>query len=107
MIIVMAIIKVASQFTEYPGPRTREDWEFSGQEFYEDYLKPEYDKLGDKDILKIDLDWTYRYPSSFLSEVFGRFQKEYSDKWWEKIELISTEDPSLLSFISHLAKKYE
>ncbi len=96
-------INVATDFTEFPWARYRTDWDHSWQEFFEDYL----DKTDDYQKIIVNLDWTYWYPSSFLSEAFWNFYKKYWDEWWNKLELHSDEDPSLIDFIKHLIKKDE
>lgn len=96
-------INVAKDFSEFPWARYRSDWEFSGQEFFEDYLDntEEYEKII------VNLDWTYWYPSSFLSEAFCSYYKKYKQEWRDKLEFHSDEDPSLVDFINHLVMKDE
>ena len=96
-------IHVAEEFTEFPWARYRSDWDFSWQEFYETFL----DNTDKFDRIEVYLDWTYWYPSSFLSEAFWSFYKKYKDKWRKKLQFISKEDPSLIPFINHLIKRNE
>lgn len=99
------VINVATDFTEFPWARFKKDWDYSWEEFFDKFLSDfDIDKL---DRVEINLDWTYWYPSSFLSEAFNKFYKKYWEKWWSKLFLISKEDPSLIDFISHLVKKDE
>jgi hypothetical protein len=100
-------INIAKDFSEFPWPRFKTDGEFSWELFFETILDKKYIELQEWDILEIDLDGTYKYPSSFLSEAFGRFYAKHKDEWWERLKFISNEDPSLIDFISYLAKKYE
>lgn len=65
-------IKVVKEFSNSPGGRTKEQSEFSGEEFREQMLLPkirEAQKL--KETLLIDLDGTYGYSVCFIDEVFG------------------------------------
>lgn len=61
-------ISIARDFTVYPGGRTPEDGEFSGQEFREKFLVPAFNE--DESVI-VDLDGTRGYGSSFLEEAFG------------------------------------
>ena len=64
----MAEIKIATQYSRYPGGRYRRLGKFSGEEFRDDHLIPAL-KSGDKVI--VVLDGTAGYGSSFLEEAFG------------------------------------
>ncbi|NMB81866.1 MAG: DUF4325 domain-containing protein [Ignavibacteria bacterium] len=90
-------------FTLYPGARYRSDGKFSGQEFYEDFLKEKFDqvwKISDK-VLLLDLDGTYGYASSFISEVILRLVKDYKDidKIKSKLKIKSEDEPILKEII--------
>lgn len=100
-------INVAS-FTTTPWPRYIRQWDKSGELFYEEVLKPFFTKeAANFDIIEINLDWTKWYPSSFLSESFGRLYKFHSWKEiWNKIRFISNDDPSWIDFINRKAPKY-
>ncbi len=68
---------IADEFTDTPGARSREDGEFSGQEFLEDFLLPRFEKAVEGQyILQIDLDRVWGYPSSFVSGSFGKLSME-------------------------------
>jgi len=98
-------INISKEFTEFPWARFIKDWPNSWEKFYNTFLSNlDIDEL---DKIEINLDWTYWYPSSFLSEAFNRFYKEYWEKWWRKITFISEEDPSLIPFINHLVNRNE
>jgi len=66
--VVTKKIKIATDFTDTPGPRYRDEGPCSGQEFREKFLVP---ALQAGDSLEIDLDDTEGYGSSFLEEAFG------------------------------------
>lgn len=102
-------ISVAIDFTMSPGARYRSDGKFSGEEFYEDILKPKVnDAWNDtgKGIF-IDFDGTFGYASSFISEVFIRLVKDFPDK--KKIKEIfkfkSNEDSFLIEAINHIIEE--
>lgn len=64
----MVEIKIATEFSRYPGGRYRSLGKFSGEQFREDYLIPAL-RGGEKVI--VVLDETEGYGSSFLEEAFG------------------------------------
>lgn len=65
---MLQTIRVAEDFSPYPGGRFKELSNASGEEFREKFLIP---ALKAKRHLKIELDGTSGYPSSFLEEAFG------------------------------------
>jgi len=71
-------ISVARDFSQTPGPRSREEGDFSGEEFLKTLLKPQFIAAvtnGQK--LMIDLDGTEGYATSFLEAAFGGLAREY------------------------------
>jgi hypothetical protein len=62
------VIRIARDFTRFPGGRYREDGEYSGEQFREDVLIP---ALRGQDRVTVVLDEADGYPSSFLEEAFG------------------------------------
>ncbi len=95
-------ISVAQDFSITPGPRYRDEGDFSGQEFRESIIVPAYDiarKQGEK--LVINLDGTIGYGTSFLEEVFGGLARAYStDEVLETLVIVSNEEPYLLDDIT-------
>ena len=93
----MGKIKIAIDFSDTPGARYRTDGDFSGQEFLEELLGPEFERCqstGEK--LLIDLDDCWGYPSSFLSGSFGVLSERYgADACLEVLEFKSADDPNL------------
>lgn len=61
-------IRIATDFSQSPGGRYREDGAYSGEEFREDVLIP---ALEQHDHVTVILDGADGYPSSFLEEAFG------------------------------------
>lgn len=62
------VIDIGKQFTRYPAGRFRDDGPFSGERFRDEFLRPAL--AGDRTV-KIVLDGTMGYGSSFLEEAFG------------------------------------
>jgi hypothetical protein len=89
------IIKIAEEYTSAPGPRTREQGEYSGQQFREEMLKPAYEEAkANNEKLTVDLDGSYGYVTAFLEEAFGGLQKDYpDDNILETIIIVSEEQP--------------
>lgn len=88
-------INIATDFSDHPGSRYREDGEFSGQDFLEKILQPKFEKAVEGDyLLEINLDKVYGYPSSFISGSFGKLALEKgSDLVLKHIVLISNDNP--------------
>ena len=93
----MYVINIAKDFSDSLGARYYEDGEFSGQAFREEKLEPifnEYDKI------KIILDGTEGYATSFLEESFGGLVRKFPDAdVLSKLEFVSEEDDSLIDEI--------
>ncbi len=93
----MFTINIAQDFTDSPGARYYEDGDFSGQEFREKILKPIFEE---HDKIKIILDGTEGYATSFLEESFGGLARIFEIKdVLEKLEFVSQEDESLIAEI--------
>lgn len=105
--MLMAEIKIATDFSKTPGWRYIVSWPFSWELFYKEKLEPAFKALVEWEKLKIDFDWTYWYPPSFVSEAFWLLYKNY---WWEdiwaKLELVSKTDESLIEIIYQRAKEH-
>lgn len=91
------VISVARDFSKTPGPRYKEEGEFSGEDFFERILESKFLKaIEENKKLKIDLDGTIGYGTSFLEHVFGGLARKYTpQKVNEIIEIISTEEEYL------------
>lgn len=94
----MIEIKISRDFTVTPGARCYSDGPFSGEEFYNNLLKKKYEeavRLGIK--LRVDLDGTDGYASSFLNEAFSRLGNEYeADTVFKNLIIISEEVPKYI-----------
>ena len=64
----MKTIRIAEEFSEFPGGRYPEDGDGNGTDFREKYLVPAIRAGEPVDVI---LDGTRGYPSSFLEEAFG------------------------------------
>ena len=61
-------VSIAKDFTRYPAGRYRRNGKTSGEEFRERFLVP---ILAEGKVVKVELDGTIGYGSSFLEEAFG------------------------------------
>lgn len=89
------IYRRVSDFSLRPGPRYREQGNYSGEEFYDDCLKPWFEEALVKHIpLNLVLDGTDGYLSSFLDESFGRLVYDFSeDKVKKNLVISSHQEP--------------
>ena len=94
----MIEINIAKDFTKEPGARNYSDGPDSGEEFFDKLLKPKYLEAVEKKVkLKIILDGTEGYASSFLNEAFIRLGSEFGpDTVWQNLILISNEMPKYI-----------
>ena len=95
------ILKIADEFSDVPGPRFKNEGDYSGEEFRERLLKPRFDQAeasGEK--LLVDLDGGFGYATSFLEEAFGGLARQYSPETvLEVLEFKSEDEPYLSSDI--------
>lgn len=105
------IIKIATDYTDTPGARYKEQGPFPGEEFRDELLYPKYIECFEKnEELIVDLDGGYGYGSSFLEEAFGglvrRLKKEDKDyrKPIELIKIISNDEISWVTKIDKYMK---
>ncbi len=71
------IIDIKTDFSDSPGARYRKDGPHSGEEFFEDLLKPKFEEaVRNRVKLIINLDGVWGYPSSFVSGSFGKLSLE-------------------------------
>lgn len=100
-------ISVAQEFSPTPGPRYREEGDFSGEEFLEKLLKPKYDEaVAAREILEVDLDGAEGYATSFLEAAFGGLAKMYGvDEVLKNIQLRCEDEPYLVLEIQKYIKE--
>lgn len=90
-------LSIAKEFSETPGPRYREEGEYSGQEFLEELLEPKFlaAKRGCEQLV-VDLDGTEGYATSFLEGAFGGIARKYDPEEILKIiKFKCTDEPFL------------
>ncbi len=90
-------ISVAEDFSITPGPRYRDEGDFSGEECRESIVVPAYNSAREQGKkLVVNLDGTIGYGTSFLEEVFGGLARTYStQEVLEILEIQSDEEPYL------------
>ncbi len=95
-------LSIAQDFTVTPGPRYKDEGDFSGEQFREDKLEPLYIKAKKENRrIQINLDGTLGYGTSFLEEVFGGLARKHTSADVKAIlEFISTEEPYLVEDIN-------
>ena len=96
------LIKISKDFSQSPGPRLSKQGPWSAEEFFNNILLPEFQKLQEKEYqaLTIDLDGTAGYATSFLEGSFGELQRRFPRlKIEEEINLISYEEEFLIEEI--------
>jgi hypothetical protein len=96
-------IRIATDFSRTPGGRYREDGDFSGEQFREEFLVP---ALDNPEGVIVFLDDTDGYPSSFLEEAFGGLVRAgFSNADLQRRLVIRNDDP-LYDTYRVLAEKY-
>jgi hypothetical protein len=91
----MTEISIAECFSLVPAGRYTSDGPFSGQVFRESILLP---ALSQYELVRIDLDGTEGYGSSFLEEAFGGLVRIHGFRYAElkkRLTFKSDEDPSV------------
>lgn len=99
----MITINIKEDFSSKTGFRTYDDGPFSGQEFFDNLLKPKFkEALTNKVLLKVILDGGEGYTSSFLNEAFRLLGKEYGPHIVkDKLNIISLEWPKYINKINN------
>jgi len=93
----MITINIAKDFTKSPGARFTTQGEFSGEEFRQKFLEKYFKDKSNKEQLKIILDGTAGYSTSFLDEAFGVLAREFGKtNVTKRIEFVSLEEPLLI-----------
>jgi len=97
----MITIDIAKDFSTMPGGRYMSEGPYSGEEFRIKFLRPKYLEAKSKNQkLRVILDGCFGYPSSFLDESFGQLAREFNNpNILDDIEIISNDQPSLVSYI--------
>lgn len=100
-------IMVSKDFSETPGPRSRDEGEYSGDEFLDSLLEPRFRQaLEQKTTLLVDLDGTEGYATSFLEAAFGGLARKFgSEPVLGNIDLKSNDEPYLIEEIRTYVKE--
>ena len=91
------IVSIAEEFSQTPGPRARNEGEFSGDAFLEDVLRPAFlQARKDGTSLTIDLDGTEGYATSFLESAFGGLAREFDSSEILRVLTFKSDDEPYL-----------
>jgi hypothetical protein len=104
----MAItISVAKDFSETPGPRSKDEGEFSGDQFREEVLEPAFIRARESDqTLIVDLDGVVGYATSFLEAAFGGLARTYGPtEVLGRVQLTCNDEPSLVEEVTKYIKE--
>ncbi len=88
-------------YTEYPGPRYKNQGKYSGEELYIIHIKPLIEKaIAQQKKILINLDGVAGYAASFIDELFGNIVYDKGPKFIDdNIEIISKEEPEWINMI--------
>lgn len=91
-------INIATEFSNKPGARDYKDGKDSGKEFFDILLRPRFIEANNVNgKLKIIMDSTEGYASSFINEAFSLLGNEFGpDLVWNKLIIISNEIPKYI-----------
>ena len=91
----MAIsLSIARDFSPTPGPRTRREGDFSGEQFLDELLKPKFIQARDSnESLVVDFDGAVGYATSFLEAEPHLVLKT--------LKLVCTDEPSIVDEVRH------
>lgn len=85
-------------WTRFPGGRFKEDGEFSGEEFRQEFLSEELEYC-------IDFNGVFTVGWSFLDESLGHIASQIGeDKFRKRFTFIADDDPDILSEIDTVIK---
>lgn len=108
---LMITINIAKEFSPNPGARYRDDGPASGEEFRQKFLEDLF-KAGGAEKIRIILDGTAGYATSFLEEAFGglvRLDGVSREAVLERLEFESKDEPLLedeiIGYIKSAQKK--
>lgn len=105
----MKTISIARDFTTTPGARGPDEGPFSGEEFLEKILDPQFViARSTKEKLQVDLDGTEGYATSFLEASFGGLARKYgAAAVLELLELKAVDEPYLIEEIASYIRDTE
>ena len=86
-------IDIGNDFSKLVGVRTKEDGDFSGEEFRENFLEPAMHRNQSTTIL---LDSLEGYTASFMEEAFGGIVRKHGQKAFDLIKFEAKERAYLI-----------
>ena len=102
---------IASDFSNTPGPRYRDEGDYTGEELRQDHLLPLIKQAAeDEKTITINIDGTHGYLTSFLEEVFGGLIRDdgfSKDQLDTILKIVSEEEPYLLDDIKEYMEDAE
>jgi hypothetical protein len=103
----MIKLSIAQEFSETPGPRSKHEGEYSGEEFLDSLLLSRFEQaLKTKEKLQVDLDGTEGYATSFLEAAFGGLCRKFDAPTVLKtIELKSDDEPRLVAEVQNYIRE--
>lgn len=105
----MIVIDIAKNYTRTPGGRYISDGEYSGEDFRERILYPNYLRAVEmKEKIQVNFDGCYGFPSCFLEEAFGglvRKVDEKASKIIKRFKFISVDDSYVIKQIKGFMKQ--
>lgn len=104
----MIEINIAKDFSDSPGGRTKKGGDCSGEEFREKFLEQYFENPSDNSKIRIILDGSFGYPTSFLEESFGGLARKYGkERVKEKLVFVSVDEPLLIEEIQSYINECE
>lgn len=93
------ITRWVADFSLRPGPRYCEQGKFSGEEFYDHFLKSWFEEaINSNSSLEVILDGTDGYLTSFIDESFGRLVFDFGlNEVKSRLIVISKLEPEWLN----------
>ena len=98
------LLNIAEAFSEFPGPRYRDQGPWSGEQFLEEHLLPAFESAREAGgRMTIQLDGVrYGYPAAFLEEAFGGLARRFGAETVKNVlRFESDEEPALRDEIVH------
>ena len=95
-------LKIAKEFSETPGPRARDEGDFSGEQFLDELLAPKYEQAQrEHSLLTVDFDGTEGYATSFLEAAFGGLARKYGvEAVHRTVRFKSNDEPYLIDEVN-------
>jgi len=105
----MIVLSISNDYTKTPGARTKEQGDFSGEDFRETKLIPAFKKATDEHRkLLVDLDGCYGFLLSFLDEAFGGLTLEFGKSVVkETLDIKSEDERSLIDAVNTSVEEWE